>query len=296
MSRGFITIATGDNKYHDMAKTLVKSYKLTSKDPVQFAVITDDTNDKFEEFDDVVVIKDATRSYMDKIDIMRYSPYDETIFVDADCIAFNDLNEYWEDFQGAEFSAYGKVFYEDSDRAWFKISETLKYERLLKYSIDLHGGIYYFKKGKMVDNIYTTCKDISSDYASFRFKNFKKPADEPIIALAMAVNGAKSIDQINNRFCFLRNVKKLKANFFERILSYWFNDSYTTDGKLIHFGTSRTILPLYQIERRKVDFEWKHKKKWNAWVGCKSVVTAYIESLGLCVRSSKKLIFKRFKI
>ena len=197
---------------------------------------------------------------------------------------------------GSEFSAYGKVFYEDSDRAWFKIGETLKYKECLKYSIDLHGGIYYFKKGKMVDNIYAICKDISKDYGSYRFKNFKKPADEPIIALAMAVNDAKPIEQINNRFCFLRNAKKLKADFFGRKLSYWFNESYTTDGKLIHFGTSRTILPLYQVERRKVDFEWKYKKKWNAWAGCKFTIAAYIESLGLCIRSSKKLIFKRFKI
>ena len=37
---------------------------------------------------------------MDKIDIMRYSPYDETIFIDSDCIAFNDLNAYWKDFGG----------------------------------------------------------------------------------------------------------------------------------------------------------------------------------------------------
>lgn len=100
MSRGFITIATGDKKYHEMAKTLVRSYKLTSASPARFGVITDDANDKFEEFDDVVLIKDATRSYMDKIDIMRYSPYDETIFIDSDCIAFNDLNIYWKDFGG----------------------------------------------------------------------------------------------------------------------------------------------------------------------------------------------------
>lgn len=102
MSRGFITIATGDKKYHEMAKTLVRSYKLTSSSPVRFGVITDDANEKFEEFDDVVLIKDATRSYMDKIDIMRYSPYDETIFIDSDCIAFNDLNIYWKDFGGGK--------------------------------------------------------------------------------------------------------------------------------------------------------------------------------------------------
>lgn len=298
MNRGFITIATGDKKYHEMAKTLVRSYKLTSASPVRFGVITDDANDKFEEFDDVVLIKDATRSYMDKIDIMRYSPYDETIFIDSDCIAFNDLNIYWKDFGGGQntFSAYGKVFYEDSDRAWFKISETLQYKEQLKYSIDLHGGIYYFRKSKEVDAIYKTCIDISNNYKAFRFKNFRKPADEPIIALAMAVNGAKPIDQINDRFCFLRNAKKLRADFFGRRLEYWFNGSDTTGGKLVHFGTSRTILPLYQIEKRKVDYEWAHKKKWNALVGSTYLITAYAESFVLCVRSSKKLLFKKSRI
>lgn len=292
-----MTIATGDKKYHDMAKTLVKSYKLTSEKPVRFGVITDNASDKFEEFDDVILIEDATCSYMDKIDIMRYSPYDETLFIDSDCIAFNDLNVFWKDFRGGgDFSAYGKVFNEDSDLAWFKISETLQYEKFLKYSIDLHGGIYYFRKSKYVDDIYKTCMDISNNYKSFRFKNFKKPADEPIIALAMAVNGAKPTEQINNRFCFLRNTKKLKADFFNRRLSYLFNDGYTTDGRLVHFGTSRTILPLYQIEKRKVDFEWTHKKKWNALIGCTYIIAAYMESLLLCILSSKKLIFKRSRI
>lgn len=297
MSRGFITIATGDKKYHYMAKTLVRSYKLTSDNPVRFGVITDDANDKFEEFDDVVLMKNATCSYMDKIDVMRYSPYDETIFIDSDCIAFNNLNVYWGDFEKSlAFSAYGKVFYKDSDQAWFKIGETFKYKDCLKYSIDLHGGIYYFKKSQEIDSIYKTCIDISDNYKLYHFKNFRKPADEPIIALAMAVNGAKPIKQINNRFCFLRNTKKLRADFFSRRLRYWFNNSYTIDGKLIHFGTSRTILPLYQIEKRKVDFEWIHKRKWNAIVGSGYVIAAYVKSFVLCICSLKKLLIKKSRI
>lgn len=297
MSRGFITIATGDKKYHEMAKTLVKSYKLTSDCPVRFCVITDDDNDKFEEFDDVVYIKDATRSYMDKIDIMRYSPYNETIFIDSDCIAFNDLNIYWKDFENASlFSAYGKTFYEDSERAWFKIGETLNYKNVVKYSIDLHGGIYYFKKSAVVDSIYKVCLDIAENYRLYRFKDFKKPADEPIIALAMAVNGAKPIEQINDRFCFLKNTKELKADFFSRKLNYWFNEKYTMEGRLIHFGTSRTILPVYQIEKRKVDFAWRHKKKWSMLVGFVNVVAAYSEALFLCICSAKKLLKKKSNI
>ena len=69
----------------------------------------------------------------------------------------------------------------------------MQYKEQLKYSIDLHGGIYYFKKSKEVDAIYKVCIDISNNYKAFRFKDFRKPADEPIIALAMAVNGARLI-------------------------------------------------------------------------------------------------------
>lgn len=130
MSRGFITIATGDKKYHEMAKTLVRSYKLTSASPVRFGVITDDADDKFEEFDDVVLIKDATRSYMDKIDIMRYSPYDETIFIDSDCIAFNDLNIYWKDFGGG-----GKTPSQHTVRSFIKTQNGHGLRLAKRYSI-----------------------------------------------------------------------------------------------------------------------------------------------------------------
>lgn len=46
-------------------------------------------------------------------------------------------------------------------------------------------------------------------------------------------------------------MQKLRADFGRR-LEYWFNGSDTTGGKLVHFGTSRTILPLYQIEKEKL--------------------------------------------
>lgn len=115
----------------------------------------------------------------------------------------------------------------------------------------------------MVDDIYQTCKYISSDYDSFRFEDFKKPADEPIIALAMAVNGAKPITAPADRFCFLRNTKNLKADFFSKSLSYYFENDVNGNGKLMHFATLRTILPIYQVEKHKVDYVWEHGCKWT---------------------------------
>ena len=222
MKKGFITIATGSKKYYEMAKILVRSYKLSTKDPMPFAIITDTKDEKFSEFDDVVIIENAKCSYMDKIDLVKNSPYNESIFIDSDCIAYNDLNIYWDDFYGAsDFSAYGQVIDSTSgQKGWFEIEDTWKYMNTIKYSINLHGGIYFFKKSEKNQNIYETCIEILENYGSFKFKNFKKPADEPVIALAMAVNGALPQKAFVDRFCFLKNGKKIRADFFSHSLSY----------------------------------------------------------------------------
>lgn len=51
-----------------------------------------------------------------------------------------------------------------------------------------------------------------------------------------------------------------------------------------------------RLKKRKVDYEWAHKKKWNAFVGSAYLIAAYVESFVLCVRSSKKLLFKKSRI
>ena len=48
MKKGFITIATGSKKYYEMAKILVRSYKLSTKDPMPFAIITDTKTKNFQ--------------------------------------------------------------------------------------------------------------------------------------------------------------------------------------------------------------------------------------------------------
>lgn len=301
MTRGFVTIATGNRKYYEMAKVLVKSYKLTTKNAMPFAVITDAEKEKFPEFDDVIVIHNARCSYMDKLDVMINSPYDESIFIDSDCIAFNDLNVYWEDFPtDSDFSAYGKIIDSNAspqEKGWFDIKDTGKYKGILKYSINLHGGIYFIRKSYKLDQIYSTCLDIAKNYSQYKFKNFSKPADEPIIALSMAVNGQKVIENRGNRFCFLRNTKRIKADFFERSLSYYFDDSWTDKvGMLIHFGTIRTIHPLYQLESRKVKYEWRHHHTWNILMSIYMPVCCCIISLFKGIFAAKKVLLKKYEI
>ena len=57
--KGFVTIATGQERYYKLARNLLHSYRLFAKDPFPFAIISDRENEYTSEFDKVIVISDA---------------------------------------------------------------------------------------------------------------------------------------------------------------------------------------------------------------------------------------------
>lgn len=90
MTRGFITIATGKELYYTLASNLLKSYRLFTDEPCPFAILCDRENEVTAEFDDVVILDHPLNSFWDKFELLKLAPYDETIFIDADCLAYAD--------------------------------------------------------------------------------------------------------------------------------------------------------------------------------------------------------------
>ena len=43
--KGFVTIATGQERYYKLARNLLHSYRLFAKDPFPFAIISDRENE-----------------------------------------------------------------------------------------------------------------------------------------------------------------------------------------------------------------------------------------------------------
>ena len=110
MTRGFVTIATGDEQYYRIAANLLRSYRFFSASPMPFALICDRENEYSAEFDHTIILKDPVFSYLDKLRLPECIPYDETIFIDSDCLAYRDLNEFWDAFKKAhDFSAFGRT-------------------------------------------------------------------------------------------------------------------------------------------------------------------------------------------
>lgn len=101
-SHGFFTIATDDEQYYKMAHNLLRSYRHFTKNPLPFAILCDRENEYTSGFDDVRIIPNAHRSYLDKLEVFDRLPYDINIFIDSDCIAYGDLNRLFGLFEEAD--------------------------------------------------------------------------------------------------------------------------------------------------------------------------------------------------
>ena len=91
--KGFVTVATG-SYYCWLAQNLAMSYRLWSKGAYPLAVMTDKKGAKKlkKYFDRVIVMDDPTYTFLDKISVYENSPYEETIFLDADMDIVRDIS------------------------------------------------------------------------------------------------------------------------------------------------------------------------------------------------------------
>lgn len=285
-TRGFVTIASGSEKYYIMAANLLRSYRRHVKDSTPFAIICDQENTVTNEFDKVVLMDQADCSYMDKLKLYRYAPYDETIFIDADSLVLSDVSGIWDDFSDADdVSCYGWTYPLDSDRAWFTYDGCGEYKEKIRFLIDLHGGIYYLRKGARCDSIFQTATGLARQYDQYSFKHFEKPADEPVIAMSLAIHQSRPCD------------KPMRVLFYP---SYWGKVSVHASGELtvrggpkreiLHFGTQNTERFLYrylvEIDKQsnvsRVNTILRYAKIWFQ--------TAPREAIAFCRHSAGKVL------
>lgn len=242
-TRGFVTIATGNDRYYKLAYNLLLSYRKYASDSTPFALICDRYTSLASAFDQVVIIDEPNCSYMDKLLLYRYSPFDETIFIDADSLILADPRSLWDDFSDADdVSCYGCTYPLDSDKAWFTYEGTGKYKPSIEYLIDLHGGVYYFRKSNRCTNIFKTAIELAEQYHQYSFRHFEQPADEPVLAMALAIHHSTPCN------------RPMQLLF---VPSYWGKLRVTISGQvtlnktilnktILHFGTENTQRFLYR--------------------------------------------------
>lgn len=272
LTQGFVTLAVGDKKYYQLAENLLKSYKNITKSPLPFAIICDRENEFTAKFDRVVILDDPQKSYMDKLEMLNIAPFDKNIFIDADCLVYDDINSFWNYFPLKGVSCFGKALDITSVEGWFNIDDIGEYRTKVSFIPQMHGGIIFFNKDNTTKEIYSMSLTVAENYSNYRFKYFVKPADEPILALCMAVYGCYPIQlpkyEADQQFVFLPVAKRVEMNISRHFLRYTMDgNKWISHVKLLHWQNINTETPryFYEIMRLKTQTNYLQKVFGEIW-------------------------------
>ncbi len=257
MTRGFVTIATGKERFYRIAADLLMSYHVYAKDPMPFYLICDRKNKNTKDFDGTVIMPDPSRSYLDKLRLPELVPFDETIFIDADCLAYKDLNDFWAMFEGAsDFSVFGKDWPEEYEYGWFKKENAGEFKDRIRSIPEFIGGVYFLRKSEALQEFGKTCRYILEHYHEYGFRQFENPADEPVIALAMAVHGFTSVGEKSPDICFYPHCTYFDADILTGTVR--FSNRYMPErgvipqAYMVHWGSGVTVTLRYRYEEYKL--------------------------------------------
>ena len=191
--RGILTLAYGDRAYVQMAKSLAVSLKLHNP-TIPRVVVTESSDPALRRLYDLVIPVNSSfgRGVAQKLHLNRYSPFTETLFIDADSLVVKPIEWLWDLFSDVAFGVVGRQITEGN---WFMdVPRTLK-QFGLKSIPQFNGGLYYFTNDARSTAVFETSGSILRDYEGLGLHPFRGGVnDEPIVALALAIHGIPPVD------------------------------------------------------------------------------------------------------
>ena len=271
MTKGFITIAVGEY-YKYLAIYLVKTYRLNGGKQYPFAVVTDKPDNALSNhFDHVILEEDKLEDgYLYKLKLPEYTPFEQTIFVDADCFVVKAIDWYWDFFSDTNFGVFGRNTHIDDKEAVTIFDKGIAMKEFnIQFVPRFNGGIYYYLKKPESKKIFDDASAFVKSYDYFgmpRFTNiktgFQKMGDEPLFALAMAKNQIKAQDcPASNGMWNINGSKNMSINLLKRKCSY---QKYggLVHPSIVHFGTDNTKRFHYKKEVLRLQFLNKKNILW----------------------------------
>ena len=147
-SHGILTIAHTKNKYIRQAINLAISIRIHSPE-IPIAIATNLESKDFQKFGklfDHIIQWDfsETPGLIAKLSIYEMTPFQETLFIDADCLVLKPLETIFEYLDDEEFSVFGINCNVNRESGWFQNMEKIKNEINSETYPGFNGGIYYF--------------------------------------------------------------------------------------------------------------------------------------------------------
>lgn len=246
MKRGILTVATGPRRYRSMASALLESIRLNSPG-FRLAVATDSAgacDDRLRGLaDELVVVEERMEpGTIQKLHLDRWSPFDETLFIDSDCLVFRPLDRAWDYYRGSGgfgVIAYGELTAEDSHPSIQDLGAFLSALGLRSIPA-FNGGIYYFDRSEKAAAVFRQAREIVDRKDALGLLPFKNSgvADEPVIAAAMGLADAKPLpwDECLTMATGLDSLASLRGIDVLRGMSRFQKQSWSVAPDVIHFN------------------------------------------------------------
>ena len=250
MTRGFVTLATGDDRYYQQAFNLLRSFRLFNPD-APFAILCDRTNQWTKAFSDTVILENAQRSYLDKFFLLTDCPYDENIFIEPDCLVYHNLDHFWKLLsKDYDLTSFGGnqcqlVFFSDREYAAEKFLGSK--DALVP---NFNPGYLFIRNGSVCRSIYEDAMRIIEAIKEDPRLNQdtwlisrNTIRDDPVFFLAMKKNGCGCAeDTFVGKCVFLPspNLTRIRQISLSRgkLDVDWYRP--LTDCNILHFSSRRT--------------------------------------------------------
>ena len=190
---GIITIALGEKRYIEMSKMLALSLIQTNPG-IKRAIVSDSGENQFTGLYDIYIPYNNVfgKGLTQKLYLDKYSPFSETLFIDADCLVFKSLHSTIKLCQKYPFVVFGDQI--NSGNWYMNVAEMCKKFNLQSIPL-FNGGTYYFNKSYVVADIYSKARELSASYCELGFIEFRGSInEEPLISVAMAITGVDAVD------------------------------------------------------------------------------------------------------
>ena len=171
MIPGIITIALGEKRYLDMAKMLALSLIQTNPG-IQRAIVSDAGQEQFTGLYDIYIPYDQAlgKGLSNKLHLDKYSPFEETLFIDADCLVCGHLDEMIDLCRKHPFVVFGGQI--NSGDWYMNVADMCRKFNLSSIPL-FNGGTYYFNDKTIATNIFKKARERAVDYKKLGFTEFR---------------------------------------------------------------------------------------------------------------------------
>lgn len=246
-TRSVITIACGNKTYINYAANLAASFLLWNKNEnIIFYLVTDSPQNIPKELKthrEIIIVKSSNlgEGFSSKLDMYSYIKTDQTLFIDADCLVYGNLNPIFDKFEKVQFSTIGHNIYEGSNIGFCKNVEDVMVNTEIEYFPLLCGSLYFFKKGEIAENIFLTAKKLLQNYNEIGLLKLRGVEnEEPLLAISMAKNKQELLKDDGEIKADRMFYEHLTSNVVKGKAKLW----YTSEPPVPEYSKNKTAKPV----------------------------------------------------